>query len=175
MMATLPLVLYPEDILTTPAQPVDTFDEALHAFLENMAETMYASGGIGLAANQVGSLQRVTVIDVAQRDGESELLELINPQVVEKEGSIVWEEGCLSFPDLHQKVRRARHVKVTYQDRHGASHAVEGEGLFAVCLQHEIDHLDGICFIDRVSPLARTMALRRYKKLRAASDKERNG
>lgn len=164
-MAVLPIVLWPHPTLTTPAAPVEVFDEALGAFIDDMAETMYAAQGVGLAANQVDSLQRVTVIDCAVDDGPPELLELVNPEVVEREGSLTWEEGCLSFPGLFNDVKRAARVLVRYQDRDGNAREIEGEGLLAVCLQHEIDHLDGVVFIDRIGPLARRMALKEWKRI----------
>ena len=172
-MARLPIVLYPNKVLATRAEEVTSFDEQLHTFLDDMVETMYAAEGVGLAANQVGVLQRVTVMD-CRREGEetSVLRELINPEIIAREGTVTWEEGCLSFPGLYQKVRRSKWVKVRYQDRHGAHREVEGDGLLGVCLQHEIDHLDGVLFLDRVGALSRSLALRRYDKLRKAASRE---
>jgi peptide deformylase len=171
-MAVLPIVLYPHEALTTPAKPVEVFDAELHRFIDDMAETMYAAGGVGLAANQVAALRRVTVIDIAEDGKPPVLLEIINPTVVEKSGSIIWDEGCLSFPELFVDVKRASKVRVEYVDRHGAPKSIEGEGLLAVALQHEIDHLDGVCFIDRVSPLDRRLALRRFRKLMDQREKK---
>lgn len=166
-MAVLPIVTWPHAALSTPAAAVDAFDDALGAFIDDLAETMYAAQGVGLAANQVDALRRVTVIDCAVDDGPPELLELVNPVVVEREGTITWEEGCLSFPGLYNDVQRAARVTVRYQNRQGHEREIEGEGLLAVCLQHEIDHLDGIVFIDRIGPLARRMALKEWKRIEA--------
>lgn len=166
-MSVLTIVKYPHEALTTPAEPVTAFDAELHAYLDDMAETMYAASGVGLASNQVAVLKRVTVIDVAPPDEDSQLIELINPEVVEREGKLTWEEGCLSFPELYVDVNRAAKVKVRYQDRHGETQEIEGEGLFAVALQHEIDHLDGVLFIDRVKTFQRKMALKRFEKIMA--------
>ncbi len=164
-MAVLDVVLYPHQALTTPAQPVDTFDAELHRFLDDMAETMYAAQGVGLAANQVDVLKRVTVMDCAGEDEPSELLEIINPEIVEREGTISWNEGCLSFPDLFNEVKRAERVRVKYQNRHGEPQEIEATGLLSVCLQHEIDHLDGVVFVERISAVEKRIALKRYRKL----------
>ena len=164
-MPVRPIVIYPHPVLKTAAAPVTAFDEALGALIEDMAETMYAAKGIGLAANQIGVLQRVAVVDVADEGQPRELLELVNPQVVVRDGKSRGEEGCLSLPKLYDNVDRAKLVKVTYQTRTGEARELEASGLLGVCLQHEIDHLDGIMFIDRMGPLARQMALKRYKKL----------
>jgi peptide deformylase len=164
-MAVLPIVLYPHAALTTPARPVDAFDAELAAFLESMAETMYAANGVGLAANQVAALRRVAVIDCAGEGEPAQLLELVNPQVVDRQGSITWNEGCLSFPDLYTDIRRAAQVRVSYQTRAGESKEIEATGLLAVALQHEIDHLDGIVFTERLGPIEKRVALRKYRKI----------
>jgi peptide deformylase len=172
-MAVLPIVRYPHEALSTPAQPVTVFDEALGTFIDDLAETMYAANGVGLAANQVAVLQRVTVIDTASSDEPAELIELVNPVVVERsEEPLIWEEGCLSFPELFEKVERAARVRVAYVDRHGAPHELEAEGLLSVALQHEIDHLDGVVFVDKVSRLARVRALRRFEQIMARRREE---
>lgn len=164
-MAVLPIVYWPHPTLSKPTTEVTTFDETLHQFLDDMAETMYAANGVGLAANQVNDLRRVTVIDTAGKDEPPQLLELINPKVVEKDGQITWQEGCLSFPELYFEVKRANQVRVEYQDRNGETQHIEGEELLAVALQHEIDHLDGVVFIDRIGKLDRRLMLRKYNKI----------
>lgn len=164
-MAVLRIVKFPHEALTTPARPVERFDAELHAFIDDLAETMYAANGVGLAANQVAELRRVTVIDTAATGEDSQLLELVNPEVVERDGKTVWEEGCLSFPELYEKIERAAHVRVRYQDRHGAEHFIEGDGLLGVALQHEIDHLDGVCFTERMKPVQKRLALKRYERV----------
>lgn len=165
-MAVLDIVRFPFETLTTPAKPVTVFDDALGLFIDDMAETMYAANGVGLAANQVADLRRITVIDIAGPDDDAQLIELVNPEVVAKsEETIVWEEGCLSFPELFDNVTRSARVTVRYQDRHGDVREVEGEGLFSVALQHEIDHLDGVCFTERMPKLQRIKALRKFQQI----------
>lgn len=164
-MAILSVVLHPHPTLYKPAAAVTEFDDDLHTLLDDMAETMYAHNGIGLAANQVDVLQRVIVIDPAGPDDEPELLELVNPKVVDKEGQITWEEGCLSFPGVYEKVKRAHACTVHYQDRHGENQEISGEELLSVVLQHEIDHIDGICFTQRMGPTKRKMLLKEFKRV----------
>lgn len=164
-MAQLPVVIYPHPTLKAVAQPVTTFDSDLHRFLENMAETMYASNGVGLAANQVDDLRRVFVVDCAAENEPPELKEFINPRIVAKEGAITWHEGCLSLPDLFADVKRANKVTLEYVDRRGAPQQIDAEGLLAVAIQHELDHLDGVMFIDRLGVLDRRAALRRWDRL----------
>lgn len=162
-MSVLDIVRYPHDALTTAGADVTAFGAELHTFLDDMAETMYAADGVGLAANQVAVLQRVTVIDTGE-EGPG-LLELVNPRVVEREGEIIWQEGCLSFPELFFDVKRASHVKVAYVDRHGAAQEIEADGLLAVALQHEIDHLDGVVFTERISKIDKRLMLRKYRRI----------
>lgn len=164
-MALRHIVKYPHKALTTPAKPVEAFDSELHQLIDDMAETMYANDGVGLAANQIDVLQRVTVIDAGGPDNP-QLMEIVNPEILEREGEITWEEGCLSFPDLFEKVKRAAQVKVRYFDRNGEAIEVEAEGLLAVALQHEIDHLDGVVFTERMGPLKKRNALKTWEKIR---------
>ncbi len=167
-MATLTIVTYPDPVLKQKCTPVEQFDDALHAFLDALAETMETADGIGLAANQVAVLQRIFVMDVPLREnehGETEytgLLEIINPQIVAKRGEIKYEEGCLSFPGVNEDVTRAHEVDLKFVDRHGQPQHLTAKGLLAICMQHELDHLDGITFLDRLSPLKRKIALRDY-------------
>ena len=163
-MTIMKIVTYPHAALKTPAKTVTAFDAALHRLLDDMAETMYARDGVGLAANQVDVLQRVTVIDTGTKE-QPALVEYVNPEIVEASGEMTWDEGCLSFPELYERIKRNRKVRVRYQDRHGATHEVEAEGgLLAVALQHEIDHLNGVLFIDRMGPLKRKLALKDYTR-----------
>ena len=134
-----------DDVLRKHARKVEKFDERLHTLLNDMAETMAAGNGVGLAAPQVGVLKRCCVIDV----GEG-LIELVNPEIVSREGEVTVIEGCLSVPDRAGKVVRPEKVKVKAQDRNGEPIEVEGEGLLAVCLCHELDHLDGILYVDKM-------------------------
>lgn len=166
-MAVLEIVRWPHEALSTPALPVEVFDAEFHQFLDDMAETMYVAEGVGLAANQVAVLKRVTVIDIAPEGEPSQLVELVNPEIIEREGSLVWNEGCLSFPDLFENVKRSAWVKVRYQDRYGETQEIEGDELFGVAMQHEIDHLDGICFTDELKPFQKRMALRAFDKIMA--------
>lgn len=174
-MAILDIVLYPEerDVLTTMCEPIEDVDDAVRELVDNMVETMYHANGVGLAAPQIGISKRLTVIDVSSRteDGnpedESEVFVLINPEILEREGKLKWEEGCLSFPKLFGDVVRAKSIKVRALDRNGEPYEFEAEGLLAVAVQHEIDHLDGVLFTERMSRLKRRMAMKEYKKIRA--------
>jgi len=133
-----------------------------------MFETMYKRGGVGLAANQVGVLKRVVVIDLdsgKEGQGKNQLV-LVNPEIVSAQGEVVAEEGCLSLPGLYKKVKRAERVVVRARNREGKEFTLEAEGLLSRAIQHEVDHLNGILFIDRLSPLQRRLALEKYKKLK---------
>ena len=164
----LEIVTYPDDRLKTKALPVESVDDEVRRLVDEMAETMYAAPGIGLAANQVGILKRIAVIDVEYPDGKPNLLVLINPEIVRREGEITWEEGCLSFPDVHEDVVRAAEIEVRALDRDGKAFSVEAGGLLAVAMQHEIDHLDGIVFIDHISFLKRKIIQRQLTKIKQA-------
>jgi len=141
------------------------FDDALRTLVAEMFESMYVAQGIGLAAPQIAIPQRLTVIDVSFKKNPKDKLVLINPEVVAREGKQVEEEGCLSLPDIREKVQRAAWVKVKAQNEHGKWFEVEGEELLARALLHEIDHLDGVLFIDRISRLKRELALRKIRKM----------
>ena len=161
---------YPEDVLKRVAKPVRTIDGKLVAFLDEMAKTMYAAPGVGLAAPQVGVSERAIVLDCDSGEERAEgsgrgLLRLINPEVVEAEGTILWEEGCLSVVDFTAEVKRAAHVLVRAFTPEEKELRIEAEGLLAVALQHEIDHLDGKLFIDRISRLKRDLYKRKVKKM----------
>ena len=164
------VVKYPDPVLAKPGARVTVFDAALKKLVAEMFESMYAAQGIGLAAPQISISQRITVIDVSFKKNPEEKLVLINPEVVSKEGKQVEEEGCLSLPDIREKVQRAAKVKVKAQNEHGEWFEVEGEELLARALQHEIDHLDGVLFIDRISRLKRELVLRKIKKLQKAGE-----
>ncbi|HEV2645060.1 MAG TPA: peptide deformylase [Acidobacteriaceae bacterium] len=159
------VVKYPDPVLAQRAAPVNVFDNALKTFVAEMFESMYAAEGIGLAAPQIAVSQRITVIDVSFRKDPKDKLVLINPEVIETRGKQTEEEGCLSLPDIREKVNRAAWVKVKAQDEHGKWFEVEGEELLARALLHEIDHLDGVLFIDRISRLKRELALRKIRKM----------
>jgi len=160
-------VKYPEPILSQPGEPVTEFNAELRKLVADMFETTYASQGIGLAAPQVGASKRVTVIDLSMGKKPEDKLVLINPEIISSEGRLYEEEGCLSFPDIREKVVRAATVRVRAQDVHGKWFEMDGEELMARCLQHEIDHLDGILFLVRMSALKRNLNLRKIRKMQA--------
>ena len=168
-MAVLEILTYPDERLRTKAAPVEEFDDEIRKLADDMAETMYAAPGIGLAANQVGVLKRVAVIDIEHPEGAPDLIVLINPEITSREGEICWEEGCLSFPDVREDITRAAKIRVEARDRDGKPFALDAEGLLSVALQHEIDHLDGVTMIDRVSFLKQQMINRQIAKLRKSS------
>ncbi len=145
------VVKWPDPVLTKPSAPVTVFDAKLKKLTDEMFESMYVAQGIGLAAPQISISQRITVIDVSFKKNPEDRLVLINPEIVEREGKQLEEEGCLSLPDIREKVSRAEKVKVRAQDVNGVWFEVEGTGLLARAMQHEIDHLDGVLFIDRLS------------------------
>jgi len=150
-MALLPILEYPDARLKRIASPVTEFTPAIKKLVNDMAETMYDAPGIGLAATQVDVHKRVIVIDVSQ--DKSDLKVFINPEIIEADGEIVGEEGCLSVPQYYDNVRRAAHVKVRAQDASGTPFELEATELLAVCIQHEMDHLKGIVFVDHLSQL----------------------
>ena len=165
-MALLEILEAPDPRLSTVCQPVERIDADLLRLLDDMLETMHAAPGIGLAAPQVGQLKRACVIDLGKQ-GESPPLFLINPELIWcSTTTIVEEEGCLSLPEQFGQVARAEQVRVRYIDRAGAQQEVEGQGLLARCLQHEIDHLNGVLFVDHLSALRRTLILRKLQKAR---------
>lgn len=159
-----PLVRYGASGLQAPSQPVEVFDQHLHTLIDDMIETMYAAPGIGLAAPQIGVPLRVCVIDlsVGKRDGQ--LFTLVNPVFVERDGLQLEEEGCLSVPGFEATVPRPARAVVSAVDRNGVPVTVEGTGLLARALQHEIDHLDGRLFLDRLKPIQRDVIVRRIRK-----------
>lgn len=164
-MPVLKIYKYPDAVLKNKAEPVAEVNDDIRQLIDDMFETMYAAPGIGLAATQVGVAKRVLVIDISHSHPETPPLALVNPVITFKEGEICEEEGCLSVPEYQTEVCRFNHVKVKALDRDGSEIEVEGEELLARALQHEIDHLDGVLFIDRISALKREMYKRRLKKL----------
>ena len=164
-MAILPIILTPEPILRETAQPVETITDELLGLLDDMADTMYDAPGIGLAANQIGRLERVIVMDCAKDGSAAELWKMINPEIIaSSEETAKLEEGCLSIPGHHGDVVRPAEVEVRYLGTDGNIHEMQAGGLLAACIQHEIDHLDGVLFIDRLSRLKRDMIWRRVLK-----------
>ena len=163
-MAIREILEYPDPRLREVAKPVSEVNEEIRRLAEDMAETMYAAPGVGLAAPQVGVLWRIFVIDVAAEDEPSELRTFINPEIIEKDGSQTWNEGCLSFPGVSEEIKRAETVKVRALNEHGESFELEADGLLAVAIQHENDHLDGVLMIDKLSALKRRMMGRKLAK-----------
>ncbi len=164
-MAILEILKYPDPRLSRVAQPVENMNGAIVQLINDMLETMYAAPGVGLAANQVGALHRIIVLDVDHENPQKSVYKLINPTIFRSEGEILWEEGCLSVVDFTAEVRRAAQVEVVALDENEKEIKIEAEGLFAVALQHEIDHLDGKLFIDRISRLKRDLYARKRKKM----------
>lgn len=159
------VVKWPDPVLAKVGEPVTVFDAKLKKLVEEMFDSMYAAQGIGLAAPQISISQRITVIDVSFKKNPAEKIVLINPVIVERRGKQVEEEGCLSLPEIREKVQRAEWVKARAQNVRGDWIEVEGDELLARAIQHEIDHLDGILFIDRLSRLKRDLVIRKIKKL----------
>jgi len=163
-MAILHICTYPEEILRQRAEPITEIDEEVLKLVDHMTETMYSAPGIGLAATQVGVAKQVLVADIAPRRPESELVVLINPEIVAAEGEVIFEEGCLSVPDYQAEVKRNERITVRGLNLKGEEVEIEAEGLLAIVLQHEIDHLNGILFIDRLSKLKRDLYKRKVRK-----------
>ncbi len=157
-MAKLQILEFPDPRLRTKAVPVDVVDDELRKLIDDMFETMYAAPGIGLAATQVDVHRRLLVADVSREGSEPHVF--INPEIIEKDGVTMTEEGCLSVPGYYEEVKRAEHIRVRYLDRNGEKQEMEAEGLLAVCIQHEIDHLDGKLFVDYLSE-AKRMRIRK--------------
>jgi peptide deformylase len=159
------VVKYPDPVLSKPAETVTDFNADIERLVEEMFDSMYAAQGIGLAAPQINISKRITVIDVSFKERPEDKLALINPVILDRSGKQVEEEGCLSLPEIREKVTRAAWVKVRAQNVKGETFEVEGEELLARALQHEIDHLNGILFIDHLSRLKRDLVQRKIKKL----------
>lgn len=163
-MAKLTILEFPDARLRTVAKPVEQVDDALRRLIDDMFETMYAAPGIGLAATQVDVHQRLLVLDVSE--DRSRPLVFINPEIVEHSGSQTCQEGCLSVPGIYADVKRAERVRVKALDRDGKPFEIEADGLLAVCIQHELDHLAGKVFVDYLSPLKREMVRKKLAKQR---------
>jgi peptide deformylase len=163
-MAVLDICKYPHPVLQQKAEPINGIDASLKKLIQDMIETMYQAPGIGLAANQVGRPIRLIVFDVTPREQERNPSVLINPEIIETEGEQIIEEGCLSVPDYYSEVKRKAKVTVQGLNAQGKPVEICGEGVLATVLQHEIDHLDGILFIDRISALKRSLYKKRLQK-----------
>jgi peptide deformylase len=169
-MAKLRILEFPDPKLRTKAAPVEVVDDQLRALADDMLETMYAAPGIGLAATQVDVHQRLLVVDVSADKTDPHVI--INPEIVEKDGVAVSEEGCLSVPGYFDEVERAEHIRVRYLDRDGNSVEREMEGLLAICVQHEMDHLEGKLFVDYLSPLKQQMVRKKLEKQRRIAERD---
>ncbi|MEM7433693.1 MAG: peptide deformylase [Myxococcota bacterium] len=166
-----PILAYPDKRLRNPGQEVTEFDEELQTLIEDMAETMYAAPGVGLAAPQIGVSKRLFIVDVATEDDEpSDLRVFINPEIVETEGETTFSEGCLSFPGVREEIDRAERVRVRALDREGKPFELEADGLLAIAIQHENDHLEGKLMIDRLSVLRKRLVHRTMTKRAASAD-----
>ena len=169
-MAVRRILTYPDTVLRERAEPVTNIDGKTQKLIDDMAETMYQAPGIGLACNQIGEPCRIIIFDISNKDEPNNLVVVINPEIVEAEGMIVDEEGCLSVIDYKADVKRAARVTVTGVDREGNPIELKKEGLPAVVLQHEIDHLNGLLFIDHISRLKRELYKRKLRKILKQQD-----
>lgn len=164
----LDVLVYPDKILKTVSKKVGVFDDGLRTFLDDMYETMIAKNGIGLAAIQVGVPKRILLINIPREDEElykEDLLEIINPEILEASGEVSCEEGCLSVPAYYAEVERFEKVKLQYQDRNAKQCIIEADGLLAIAIQHEMDHLNGVIFVERLPMLKRKKFEKEWKKL----------
>lgn len=167
-MAVRTILHYPDPRLREKAKPVETITPEIKKLVEDMAETMYAAPGVGLAATQVGEPHRIFVIDIANEDEPSQLRVFINPEIVTRDGDLVWEEGCLSFPGVTEEIDRAAKVRVRALDADGKSFELDAEGLLAVAVQHELDHLEGVLMIDRMGALKKRIVDRKMRRREAS-------
>jgi peptide deformylase len=170
-MAIREILKYPHPLLKKRSREVDQMDGEIKKLVQDMTETMYAAGGVGLAAPQVGISRRVVVVDVSPIDPRQSFFVMINPEIVSEEGDVDHEEGCLSVPDCLEKVKRKEKVRVRGISPEGREMEISGEGILAFALQHEIDHLNGVLILDRISPLKRDVYRRKVKKERRKEER----
>ena len=164
-MALRDILIIPDKRLRLKSEPVKAIDKEIRTLLEDMFETMYAAPGIGLAAIQIGVPKRVVTMDLAKKDDPAEPQVFINPEIVwSSDDKSTYEEGCLSIPEYYEEVERPKSVRVKFLDREGKPQEMEADGLLATCLQHEIDHINGVLFIDHISKLKRDMVMKKFKK-----------
>ncbi|MCH8862884.1 MAG: peptide deformylase [Proteobacteria bacterium] len=172
-MARREIIEAPDPWLKTISDPVGTVDDGIRALIDDMLETMYAAPGIGLAAIQVGVRKRVIVMDIARQDDDPMPRHFINPEILWKSDELaIYSEGCLSLPEYYAEIERPAACRVKYLDYDGSEQTIEAEGLLATCLQHEMDHLEGILFVDHLSALKRRMILRKLSKARREAETE---
>ncbi|QCI98927.1 peptide deformylase [Agrobacterium larrymoorei] len=169
-MTIKPLIILPDPLLRQQSKPIETVDSEIARLADDMLETMYDAPGIGLAAIQVGIPRRMLVIDLSREDEEKKPIVFINPEILKVSDDVsTYEEGCLSIPDYYAEVERPASLTVGYIDRDGKQQTVEADGLLATCLQHEIDHLNGVLFIDHISRLKRDMVIKKFTKAARAN------
>ena len=170
-MTIRPILTAPDPRLKAVSEPVGKVDDSIRKLVADLIDSMYEANGIGLAAVQIGVPKRVLVMDLAQQEGKKDPKAYINPKILwASDEKVTTEEGCLSVPDIWDDVKRPARIRAEYQDEHGKKHAIEADGLFACCLQHEMDHLDGVLFIDHISRLKRSMALKKLAKAKKLKD-----
>lgn len=171
-MTQIPIRIIPDPVLRQMAQPVTVVDKRVAKFMEDMLESMYKGHGIGLAANQVGSLERVITVDVSDDRNATKALLMANPEIIwsDPEATFTYSEGCLSIPDHYADVTRPKRIRVSYLDQHGKKQELEAEDLLSTCIQHEIDHLNGVLFIDHLSKLKRDMIVKKVEKAHRQKD-----
>ncbi|EYF03175.1 peptide deformylase [Chondromyces apiculatus] len=168
-MAIRTILHYPDPRLRQKAQPIDQITPELQRLIDDMAETMYAAPGVGLAATQLGEPYRIFIIDVANEDEPSNLMVFVNPEITRREGDVLGPEGCLSFPGVSEDIKRAENVTVRALDRSGKPFEISADGLLAVAIQHETDHLDGVLMIDRMGMLKKRIVQRKMQKRHSAT------
>ena len=174
-MALRDIITWPHPVLKTLAKPVERVDDGVKRLIEDMVETMYAAPGVGLAAPQVAQALRLAVIDVGVQEEKPgpKLVVLVNPKIVAREGTVIWTEGCLSVPELEEEIERSATVTVEAVDREGKDFRLDADGLLAVAIQHELDHLDGVTIADKISFLKRKLYLQKLKKGKIGTGKPR--
>jgi peptide deformylase len=171
-MAILAIRHYPDSVLQQRAEPVTDIDDSIRTLAQDMAETMYAAPGVGLAAPQVGVGTRLIVLDCAPKGSPAELIVAINPEIVERQGTSFEEEGCLSVPGYYTRIHRSDQVRVRYTDLAGQIVEREADGLLAIAFQHEIDHLEGLLFVDHLSSLKKGLFRKKYQKLQQQQEQQ---
>jgi peptide deformylase len=174
-MTQIPIRIIPDPVLRQKAQPVTAVDKRIATFMDDMMESMYKGHGIGLAANQVGSLERVITVDLSEERNGTKGFMMANPEIIwtDPEATFTYNEGCLSIPEQYADVTRPKRIRLTYLDQQGRQQELEAEDLLSQCIQHEIDHLDGVLFIDHISKIKRDMITRKVEK--AQRQKEQDG
>jgi peptide deformylase len=175
-MSIIPIRIIPDPVLRTVAKPVERVDQRVARFMDDMVDSMYKAQGIGLAANQVGALERVIVVDLSEERDGSQALRMANPEITwRSDDTFTYREGCLSIPEQYAEVTRPKCIRLTYLDYHNERQEMAAEDLLSQCIQHEIDHLNGVLFIDYLSPLKRKMLVKKVEKAqRDLQDEEHN-